>query len=69
MVAGSDIMTVFCSMPATTCAATGSELSWRIWKVVRLLPGPKEMGLAPKPEGMTSAAGASPLRTASVARG
>ncbi len=67
MVAGMEVITVFCSMPATTCAATGSELSWRIWNVGRCVLGPKAMGLAPKPAGIIRAVGAPPLRTSASA--
>ena len=64
MAAGIEVMATFWTRPFRTCGATGSALSARMESVARFAPGPKAIGFSPKPFGMMSATGASPLRTA-----
>ena len=60
-------MATFWTSPARTCGAIGSALSARIESFGRSAAGPKAIGFAPKPFGMMSATGTSPLRTAASA--
>ena len=68
IMSGMLVMTVFCSRPLTTCVAIASDGSRSSRNAARLFPpGPNAICDAPKPFGMISATGASPLRTAASA--